>query len=45
MFDFKAAAIGGAIQTICLLAIIAISVLKPWGRRGSKNLETPAVES
>jgi hypothetical protein len=25
--------IGGAIQTACLLAIIAISVLKPWGRR------------
>jgi hypothetical protein len=41
MFDFKAAAIGGAIQTICLFTIIAISVLKPWGRRDSKTLETP----
>lgn len=38
MFDFKAAAFGGAIQTICLLSIIAISVLKPWGRRDLKNL-------
>ena len=33
MFDVKGVIIGGGIQTLCLLVIIAISVLKPWGRR------------
>lgn len=33
MFDAKGVIIGCIIQTLCLLVIIAISVLKPWGRR------------
>jgi hypothetical protein len=33
MFDIKGVIIGGLIQTLCLLAIIAISIIKPWGRR------------
>lgn len=37
VFDHKAVVIGGSIQTACLLAIIAISVLKPWGRRMIKR--------
>ncbi len=35
MFNDQATIIGGIVQTICLLMIIAISVLKPWGRRKS----------
>ena len=35
-FDAKAALIGGAIQTLSLMFIIAISILKPWGRRVTK---------
>jgi hypothetical protein len=35
MFDDRATIMGGIVQTICLLALIAISVLKPWGRRKS----------
>ncbi len=42
MFDFKAAALGGVVQTVCLLAIIAISILKPWGRRSAQSPETSA---
>jgi hypothetical protein len=45
IFDAKAAAIGGAIQTVCLLIIITISVLKPWGKRAAKTLETSTTES
>lgn len=33
MFDIHGVIIGGAIQLICLFAIIAISIIKPWGRR------------
>lgn len=33
MFDIHGVIIGGAIQVICLFAIIAISIIKPWGRR------------
>lgn len=33
MFNIKGVIIGGAIQASCLLAIIAISIIKPWGRR------------
>jgi hypothetical protein len=33
VFDQQGVIAGGSIQTACLLAIIAISVLKPWGRR------------
>ncbi|QIR38939.1 hypothetical protein HCG51_21025 [Tolypothrix sp. PCC 7910] len=32
-FDIKGVLIGGTIQTLSVLAIIGISVLKPWGRR------------
>lgn len=32
-FDAKAALIGGVIQTISIAFIIAVSILKPWGRR------------
>jgi hypothetical protein len=45
MFDFKAAAIGGAVQVTCILIIIVISVLKPWGKRNVKKLENPTVAS
>ncbi|MBD2184779.1 hypothetical protein H6S82_28395 [Planktothrix sp. FACHB-1355] len=37
MFDIKAVITGGSIQTFCLLAIIAISIIKPWGRRDMKD--------
>jgi hypothetical protein len=33
MFDIHGVIIGGAIQVICLFVIIAISIIKPWGRR------------
>lgn len=33
MFDTHGVVVGGAIQVICLLAIISISIIKPWGRR------------
>jgi hypothetical protein len=33
MFDLKAVLVGAIIQTSCVLGIIIISVLKPWGRR------------
>ncbi len=39
MFDRQAMIIAGTIQTLCVLAIIAISVLKPWGRRNIKKQE------
>ncbi|MBD2598596.1 hypothetical protein H6G74_30505 [Nostoc spongiaeforme FACHB-130] len=38
-FDIKGVLIGGAIQTCFILAIIAVSVLKPWGRRIIKSAE------
>lgn len=37
IFDQQAVLVGGIIQTFCLLAIISISVLKPWGRRTIKS--------
>ncbi|MBW4611387.1 MAG: hypothetical protein KME22_30400 [Hassallia sp. WJT32-NPBG1] len=39
VFDQKGVIIGGIIQTFFVLAIIAISVLKPWGRRNLKKEE------
>ncbi|MGL5941546.1 MAG: hypothetical protein ACRC2S_14400 [Waterburya sp.] len=33
LFDRKGVILGGLIQTICVAAIIVISVVKPWGRR------------
>jgi hypothetical protein len=39
VFDQKAILVGAIIQTSCLLAIIAISVIKPWGRRSVKKEE------
>ncbi len=39
IFDQKGVIIGGIIQTFCVLAIVAISVLKPWGRRNLKKEE------
>ncbi|MBW4490994.1 MAG: hypothetical protein KME12_24795 [Trichocoleus desertorum ATA4-8-CV12] len=47
MFDIKGASIGGIIQTLSLLAIIAISIIKPWGRRdvASKNGVVPQKQS
>ena len=36
-FDKKAVLIGGIIQTSCLLFIIAISFVKPWGKRAAKT--------
>ena len=38
-FDAKGALIGGIIQTISVAFIIAISVLKPWGRRAIETKE------
>lgn len=32
-FDAKGVLLGTAIQVLCLLVIVGISVLKPWGRR------------
>jgi hypothetical protein len=32
-FDLKGVIIGGIIQVICVLGIITVSVIKPWGRR------------
>ncbi len=40
VFDQRGVILGGAIQTACLLATIAISVLKPWGRRPVKPSQT-----
>lgn len=49
VLDQQRVIVGGLIQTSCLFAIIAISVLKPWGRRlmqSSKgNQETGAPSS
>ncbi len=39
VIDQQRVIIGGLIQTSCLLAIIAISVLKPWGRRLIKQTQ------
>jgi len=39
VFDQKAVLIGATIQTGCILAIVAISVIKPWGRRKIENRE------
>ncbi len=33
MFDVHGIIVGAVIQLICLFAIIAISIIKPWGRR------------
>lgn len=41
LWDQKALLVGAIAQTIALLAIISISVLKPWGRR---KVSTPAEE-
>ena len=37
MFTDRATIVGGIVQTISLLAIVAISVIKPWGRRKSSQ--------
>lgn len=37
VFDTKGVLIGAAIQALCLLVIIGISVIKPWGRRRIEN--------
>ncbi len=37
VLDQKTLLVGAIIQTLCLLAIICISVLKPWGRRSTKS--------
>ncbi len=46
-FDAKAVLMGTIMQVVCLLALIAISFLKPWGRRSvkeqpSKSSATPS---
>ena len=38
-FDAKGALIGGIVQTVSVAFIIAISILKPWGRRVTKVKE------
>lgn len=42
-FDTKAVLIGAVVQVVCLLLLITISVLKPWGRRTVKK--QPSVTS
>lgn len=37
LFAQQGVIIGGLLQTTCLLIIVAISVLKPWGRRFAKQ--------
>ncbi|NEQ23962.1 MAG: hypothetical protein F6K28_33500 [Microcoleus sp. SIO2G3] len=37
VIDQKTLLVGAIVQSICLLAIICISVLKPWGRRSMKS--------
>ncbi len=37
MFEVKGVILGTLIQALCLLVIIAISVLKPWGKRPTKG--------
>lgn len=37
VFDHKAVVVGGSIQVACLFAVVAVSVLKPWGRRIIKS--------
>lgn len=37
VFDQRGALIGGAIQTVCILGIILISFVKPWGRRKTEG--------
>lgn len=39
-FDVKGVLIGTLIQALCLVVIIGISVLKPWGRRSAKQTES-----
>ncbi|MGH2414380.1 MAG: hypothetical protein ACREPR_03090 [Brasilonema sp.] len=46
VFDQKAVVVGAIIQTLCVLVIIGISVLKPWGRRKLKvQSGTPVTNS
>lgn len=46
LWDQRILVIGSIAQTVALLAIIGISVLKPWGRRKlNPQNETPAVNS
>ncbi|KAB8320321.1 hypothetical protein SD81_001540 [Tolypothrix campylonemoides VB511288] len=46
VFDQNGVLVGAIIQTSCILAIIGISVLKPWGRRNIKKQEKqPAASS
>jgi hypothetical protein len=45
VFDQNAVLVGAIIQTLCILAIIGISVLKPWGRRNIKKQEKQPVAS
>jgi hypothetical protein len=33
LFDHQSVIIGGSIQTLCVIAIIMISFVKPWGKR------------
>ncbi|RUT00987.1 hypothetical protein DSM106972_069930 [Dulcicalothrix desertica PCC 7102] len=47
LFDQRGALIGGAIQTSLILVIIAVSVIKPWGRRilKTKPSEEPSAST
>ncbi len=40
MFDTQGVIAGGSIQVLCLLLVICISIIKPWGRRNlsKKNI-------
>jgi len=46
MFDTHGVIVGGAIQVISLLAIIFISIIKPWGKRDShKNSQVDEIDT
>ncbi|MUG94749.1 hypothetical protein F7734_21225 [Scytonema sp. UIC 10036] len=47
VFDKTGMLVGGIMQTVCVLVIIGISVLKPWGRRNIQKQEKqqPATSS
>jgi hypothetical protein len=45
LFDRQGVIIGGLVQTTCVLAIVVISVVKPWGRRFTQSSVTSETSS
>ncbi len=44
-FDAKGVLVGTVVQVVSLIMIIAVSLLKPWGRRTAKAQEQTNSES